>query len=610
MSFFYRRLPPLYRRRSGVRVQVDEAAARSCRDGDAAHNREHIVVLESGDVLVFGKSRLVYHGTSESKLSEVMHPDHDAYLVGELENLPREICRTVCTMSRILRCLQSQFALRQSELVRACEVEESQVRAALQMLCDCGQIKRLGPIVHSFTWYTALPLPAIIQVKPGASISGKSIKAYLEEGKDICKVECDALKVERNLKKAKVSFSAPEQLHASKSKKDNKPEQGDPGSYYVFGQVVPDDNGTQIQKVFLKSKESGEMKEVLQGRRVQKSDKEFRWHFASTNTLPGIKSLRGKSKSRKAVIAWLEAVVGVQEEPKSSVKLRHKRKAASSDRLSVDAIASKSTPEVADVQVEPQCEQTERDEGCSTTSQISPEAVACIETNPPQAAPLCAARLSKEQEGQAEEPLEEAVVAAPGSAREATPVPVFMDALEKGVEEEPVVAEKPAIAGAHRTVRESDEIGDSRLETHAEKPVIAGAHGSPEEADDAGERRVKRQETTPCKVEPVRGAAVMSSSDQIIEATEKLHRRGRPGRPRGSRKGAGSGVPACVPVDDVDKDQQQSASGGMLPKLPSHIPITDFSLEAATTTAGGASLQPVVYLRRARSAGTCRAMFG
>ncbi|CAM6085545.1 unnamed protein product [Calypogeia fissa] len=64
MTFFYRRFPPYSRRKSGVSISVDEEAVRSCEDGDAAHNREHQILLESGDVLVFGgKSRLVYHGT-------------------------------------------------------------------------------------------------------------------------------------------------------------------------------------------------------------------------------------------------------------------------------------------------------------------------------------------------------------------------------------------------------------------------------------------------------------------------------------------------------------------------------------------------------------------
>lgn len=64
MTFFYRRLPPLSRRKSGVMVRVDSEAARGCEDGDAANNREHGVLLESGDVLVFGgESRLVFHGT-------------------------------------------------------------------------------------------------------------------------------------------------------------------------------------------------------------------------------------------------------------------------------------------------------------------------------------------------------------------------------------------------------------------------------------------------------------------------------------------------------------------------------------------------------------------
>ncbi|CAI7880612.1 unnamed protein product [Closterium sp. NIES-54] len=67
MKFFFRPLPPLHRRRSGIAVQIDDpvAAARSAL-GDAAHNRECVVSLSSGDVLVFGAaSRLVYHGTRD-----------------------------------------------------------------------------------------------------------------------------------------------------------------------------------------------------------------------------------------------------------------------------------------------------------------------------------------------------------------------------------------------------------------------------------------------------------------------------------------------------------------------------------------------------------------
>lgn len=39
MTFFYRRLPPLSRRKNGVLVVVDESAAKYCKDGDIAHNR-------------------------------------------------------------------------------------------------------------------------------------------------------------------------------------------------------------------------------------------------------------------------------------------------------------------------------------------------------------------------------------------------------------------------------------------------------------------------------------------------------------------------------------------------------------------------------------------
>ncbi|GJP29168.1 hypothetical protein CLOM_g17031 [Closterium sp. NIES-68] len=65
MKFFFRSLPPLHRRRSGIAVRIDDpaAAARSAL-GDASRNRERVVSLASGDVLVFGAaSRLVYHGT-------------------------------------------------------------------------------------------------------------------------------------------------------------------------------------------------------------------------------------------------------------------------------------------------------------------------------------------------------------------------------------------------------------------------------------------------------------------------------------------------------------------------------------------------------------------
>ncbi|KAH8963967.1 hypothetical protein BDL97_04G039000 [Sphagnum fallax] len=64
MTFFFRRIPPLSRRKSGVQVLVDQVAAKDCEDGDTAHNGERKVILESGDILVFGGlSRLVYHGT-------------------------------------------------------------------------------------------------------------------------------------------------------------------------------------------------------------------------------------------------------------------------------------------------------------------------------------------------------------------------------------------------------------------------------------------------------------------------------------------------------------------------------------------------------------------
>ncbi|KAL2608428.1 hypothetical protein R1flu_027001 [Riccia fluitans] len=64
MTFFYRRLPPLSRRKSMIYVSVDEKAAKNCVDGDTAHNREQQLILRSGDVLVFGgESRLIYHGT-------------------------------------------------------------------------------------------------------------------------------------------------------------------------------------------------------------------------------------------------------------------------------------------------------------------------------------------------------------------------------------------------------------------------------------------------------------------------------------------------------------------------------------------------------------------
>ncbi|KAG0611445.1 hypothetical protein M758_7G141600 [Ceratodon purpureus] len=64
MTFFYRRVPPQSRRKSGVQIVVDESAAKTCKDGDTAYNSEKRIILESGDVLVFGgESRLVYHGT-------------------------------------------------------------------------------------------------------------------------------------------------------------------------------------------------------------------------------------------------------------------------------------------------------------------------------------------------------------------------------------------------------------------------------------------------------------------------------------------------------------------------------------------------------------------
>lgn len=64
MTFFYRRVPPQSRRKSGIQIVVDESAAKTCKDGDTAHNSEKKIILESGDVLVFGgESRLVYHGT-------------------------------------------------------------------------------------------------------------------------------------------------------------------------------------------------------------------------------------------------------------------------------------------------------------------------------------------------------------------------------------------------------------------------------------------------------------------------------------------------------------------------------------------------------------------
>lgn len=39
MTFFYRRLPPLSRRKSGVQIVVDKVAAKNCEHGDIAHNR-------------------------------------------------------------------------------------------------------------------------------------------------------------------------------------------------------------------------------------------------------------------------------------------------------------------------------------------------------------------------------------------------------------------------------------------------------------------------------------------------------------------------------------------------------------------------------------------
>jgi len=39
MTFFYRRVPPQSRRKSGVQIIVDESAAKTCKDGDTAHNR-------------------------------------------------------------------------------------------------------------------------------------------------------------------------------------------------------------------------------------------------------------------------------------------------------------------------------------------------------------------------------------------------------------------------------------------------------------------------------------------------------------------------------------------------------------------------------------------
>ncbi|KAG6546123.1 hypothetical protein Mapa_012157 [Marchantia paleacea] len=64
MTFFYRRIPPLSRRKSKIYTSVDEKAAKSCEDGDVSHNREQQIILNSGDVLVFGgESRLIYHGT-------------------------------------------------------------------------------------------------------------------------------------------------------------------------------------------------------------------------------------------------------------------------------------------------------------------------------------------------------------------------------------------------------------------------------------------------------------------------------------------------------------------------------------------------------------------
>jgi hypothetical protein len=39
MTFFYRRVPPQSRRKSGIQIVVDESAAKTCKDGDTAHNR-------------------------------------------------------------------------------------------------------------------------------------------------------------------------------------------------------------------------------------------------------------------------------------------------------------------------------------------------------------------------------------------------------------------------------------------------------------------------------------------------------------------------------------------------------------------------------------------
>lgn len=39
MTFFYRRVPPQSRRKSGIQIVVDESAALNCKDGDTAHNR-------------------------------------------------------------------------------------------------------------------------------------------------------------------------------------------------------------------------------------------------------------------------------------------------------------------------------------------------------------------------------------------------------------------------------------------------------------------------------------------------------------------------------------------------------------------------------------------
>ena len=66
MTFFYRRLPPFARRKSGVRVSMDTLKAKDSLDGDASHNRCSLLPFRLL-VLGFGPSVGQYRARGEKE---------------------------------------------------------------------------------------------------------------------------------------------------------------------------------------------------------------------------------------------------------------------------------------------------------------------------------------------------------------------------------------------------------------------------------------------------------------------------------------------------------------------------------------------------------------